>query len=144
MADDDLMTVAEVAGLLKLNRQTLYNWIADGTLAHTRVGRGFRIRREDYELLAGAGGSDPAEADLLTVAEVAQLLTVNQQTVRNWIDREKLPAMHVGRRVRIRRQDLDAIIEAGSSGTTQVAEPKGPTASDFWGGELVGEAVPPS
>jgi len=68
MADDDLMTVAEVAGLLKLNRQTLYNWIADGTLAHTRVGRGFRIRREDYELLTGAGGSDPAEADLLTVA----------------------------------------------------------------------------
>jgi len=49
-----------------------------------------------------------------------------------------LPAMHVGRRVRVRRQDLDAIIEAGSSGTTQVAPPpKGPTASDFWGGEPV-------
>ena len=85
MADDDLMTVADVAERLKLNRQTLYNWVADGTLAHTRVGRGVRIRREDYELLAGASGPDPAEADLLTVAEVAQLLTVNQQTVRNWI-----------------------------------------------------------
>jgi len=85
MADDDLMTVAEVAELLKLNRQTLYNWVADGTLAHTRVGRGVRIRREDYERLAGTGGSDPAEADLLTVAEVAQLLKLNEQTVRNWL-----------------------------------------------------------
>ena len=143
MADDDLMTVAEVAGLLKLNRQTLYNWVADGTLAHTRVGRGVRIRREDYELLAGASGPDLAEADLLTVAEVAQLLTVNQQTVRNWIDRGKLDAMHVGRRVRIRRQDLDAVIEAGSSGTTQVEVPKGPTATDFWGG-VVGDPARPS
>ena len=143
MADDDLMTVADVAERLKLNRQTLYNWVADGTLAHTRVGRGVRIRREDYELLAGAGGSDTAEADLLTVAEVAQLLTVNQQTVRNWIDRGKLDAMHVGRRVRIRRQDLDAVIEAGSSGTTQVEVPKGPTATDFWGG-VVGDPARPS
>jgi hypothetical protein len=51
--------------------------------------------------------------------------------------------MHVGRRVRIRRQDLDAVIEAGSSGTTQVEVPKRPTATDFWGG-VVGDPARPS
>jgi excisionase family DNA binding protein len=39
----------------------------------------------------------------LTVGEVAELLRLNQQTVRNWIDRGELPAVRVGeRRVRIR------------------------------------------
>jgi excisionase family DNA binding protein len=38
--------------------------------------------------------------ELLTVAEVAQLFKVNQQTVRNWIDRGELPCVRVGRRTR--------------------------------------------
>jgi excisionase family DNA binding protein len=40
--------------------------------------------------------------ELLTVAETAQLFKLNQQTVRNWIDRGELPCVRVGRRVRIR------------------------------------------
>ena len=43
-----------------------------------------------------------AEESFLTVAEVAELLKLNQQTVRNWIDQGSLPAVRVGRRVRIR------------------------------------------
>jgi excisionase family DNA binding protein len=51
--------------------------------------------------------------DLLTVNEIAQSLRVNPQTVRNWIDREQLTAIRVGsRRVRVRRQDLDAFVGA--------------------------------
>ena len=42
--------------------------------------------------------------ELLTVAEVAAILKLNQQTVRNWIDQGSLPALRVGRRVRIRRE----------------------------------------
>lgn len=42
---------------------------------------------------------------LLTVAEIAEWLKVNPQTVRNWIGRGELRAMRVGsRRVRVRRQ----------------------------------------
>jgi len=41
----------------------------------------------------------PTEA-FLTVADVAERLKLNPQTVRNWIDRGELPAYHVGRRVR--------------------------------------------
>jgi excisionase family DNA binding protein len=79
----------------------------------------------------------------LTVAEVADVLKLNQQTVRNWIDQGSLPALRVGRRVRIRRSDFERLLAegynpgAGSSGATP-----GPSAEDFWGGEPVGLADP--
>jgi excisionase family DNA binding protein len=81
----------------------------------------------------------------LTVAEVAELLKLNQQTVRNWIDQGSLPAVRVGRRVRIKRSDLDQILEAGyQPGNPPAPRPSeaGPSAEDFWGGEPVGMAEP--
>ena len=52
----------------------------------------------------------------LTVAEIAEQLRLNQQTVRNWIDRGELSAIRVGpRRVRVRASDLQRFIEASSS-----------------------------
>jgi excisionase family DNA binding protein len=82
----------------------------------------------------------------LTVAEVAGLLKLNQQTVRNWIDQGSLPAVRVGRRVRIRRADLERILDEGYSagGGASGHIPSGPSAEDFWGGEAVGTAEPPS
>jgi excisionase family DNA binding protein len=79
------------------------------------------------------------EDTFLTVAEVAELLRLNQQTVRNWIDAGSLPALRVGRRVRIKRSDLDRILESGYRGTSPAASNiQGPSATDFWGGEPVG------
>jgi excisionase family DNA binding protein len=52
--------------------------------------------------------------EFLTVDEVAQLLKLNPQTVRNMIDRGELAAVRVGaRRVRIERSDLDAFLAQG-------------------------------
>jgi excisionase family DNA binding protein len=83
------------------------------------------------------------EESFLTVAEVADMLKLNQQTVRNWIDQGSLPALRVGRRVRIKRSDLDRVLEEGySAGDTSAAQPSGPSAEDFWGGEEVGIAEP--
>ena len=77
----------------------------------------------------------------LTVAEVAEVLRLNQQTVRNWIDQGSLPALRVGRRVRIKRSDLDRLLTEGYSGGTRAgAVESGPSAEDFWGGEPVGVA----
>ncbi len=88
--------------------------------------------------------SEPESTDsFLTVAEVATLLKLNQQTVRNWIDAGSLPAVRVGRRVRIPRSALDQLIQEGSRGalpTTPVSS--GPNADDFWSGEPVGGAEP--
>jgi excisionase family DNA binding protein len=86
--------------------------------------------------------TDPDET-YLTVAEVAETLKLNQQTVRNWIDQGSLPALRVGRRVRIKRSDFERILEESySAGAAAPARPAGPSADDFWGGEPVGLAEP--
>jgi excisionase family DNA binding protein len=82
------------------------------------------------------------EESYLTVAEVAATLKLNQQTVRNWIDAGTLPALRVGRRVRIKRSDFDRILEESYSGAPSVPASgrPDPTADDFWGGGSVGLA----
>ena len=89
-----------------------------------------------------ASGGDFTDS-FLTVAEVAELLKLNQQTVRNWIDQGSLPALRVGRRVRIRRSDLERVLEAGATSPDRSSAGGGsPSADDFWGGEPVGLAEP--
>jgi excisionase family DNA binding protein len=85
------------------------------------------------------------EDSYLTVAEVAEVLKLNQQTVRNWIDQGSLPALRVGRRVRIKRSDFDRILAESYSGGGVRPAPAGPSAEDFWSGESVGfaDAPPP-
>lgn len=86
--------------------------------------------------------SEPEET-YLTVAEVAETLKLNQQTVRNWIDQGWLPALRVGRRVRIKRSDFERILEESySAGATGPGRRDSPSADDFWGGESVGVAEP--
>jgi excisionase family DNA binding protein len=52
----------------------------------------------------------------LTVTEITDLLKLNPQTVRNWIDQGTLPAVRIGRRVRVRRTDLDRVLAEGATG----------------------------
>jgi len=84
------------------------------------------------------------EDSFLTVAEVAEMLKLNQQTVRNWIDQGSLPALRVGRRVRIKQSDLDRVLADAYSGPpTSHGRDAGPSAEDFWGGDAVSIAEPP-
>lgn len=83
------------------------------------------------------------DESFLTVAEVAATLKLNQQTVRNWIDQGSLPALRVGRRVRIRRSDFERLLEDGyMAGSGSARQDTGPSAEDFWSGEPVGLAEP--
>jgi excisionase family DNA binding protein len=51
----------------------------------------------------------------LTVAEIAEQLRLNQQTVRNWIDRGELAAIRLGaRRVRVRASELERFISSSA------------------------------
>ena len=81
----------------------------------------------------------------MTVAEVAETLKLNQQTIRNWIDQGSLPALRVGRRVRIRRADFERVLEEGyrRAGVPSAVD-EGPSAEDFWSGEAVGTAEAPA
>jgi excisionase family DNA binding protein len=87
------------------------------------------------------------EESFLTVADVATMLQLNPQTVRNWIDQGSLPAIKVGRRVRIKRSDFDRLISNGASSAARAAAAPSrdvPSADDFWSGEPVGSAEPPT
>lgn len=90
------------------------------------------------------------EDEFLTVAEVAALLKINEQTVRNWIDRGELSAVRAGRRVRIRRSALDEVLKAVPSSRPVAADPgpapEGPSGEDFWGGVAIdaAELAPPA
>ncbi len=87
--------------------------------------------------------SGEPDETFLTVAEVAGMLKLNQQTVRNWIEQGSLPALRVGRRVRIMRSDLDRVLAQGYTGAGGPdTEDFGPSAADFWAGDAVGLAEP--
>jgi excisionase family DNA binding protein len=63
--------------------------------------------------------------EFLTIAEVAEMLRLNQQTVRNMIDRGEMGAVRVGqRRVRVRQSQLDAFLAAGEMITSPASQPR--------------------
>ena len=86
--------------------------------------------------------SDP-EDSFLTVAEVAEMLKLNQQTVRNWIDQGSLPALQsrpAG--ADSSRSDFDRVLADGYTPAERRRRTADPSADDFWGGEPVGRAEP--
>ena len=64
---------------------------------------------------------------LLTVSQVAEQLQVTPQTIRNWIDTGVLAAIRVGRGFRVRRADVDALLDRASSDSRSLA-----TQRDVW------------
>jgi excisionase family DNA binding protein len=67
------------------------------------------------------------QRQLLTVPQVAEQFQVTAQTVRNWIDQGVLPALRVGRAFRVRREDVDALLERASVESDSLA-----TRRDVW------------
>jgi excisionase family DNA binding protein len=100
------------------------------------------IRSSWTQLATKQMNSAEPEDSFLTVAEVAEMLKLNQQTVRNWIDQGSLPALRVGRRVRIKRSDFDRVLARSYTGGGPGPADAGPSAEDFWGGEPVGVPDP--
>lgn len=68
--------------------------------------------------------------EFLTVNEIAEHLRLNQQTVRNWIDQGQLPAVRVGRRVRVRRRDFDRLVSEGATVADDSPEPAPEVSTD--------------
>lgn len=139
MPEWELLSINDFAAHLRVNPQSVRNWINEGALASVKVGHARRIPRE--AAVAFAGGSGYELPELMTVEEVSELLLQNQQTVRNWINDGKLPAFHIGRLVRIKRSVIDQVVASGLLGV-QPARRRPVTATDFWlGDEPVGEPV---
>jgi excisionase family DNA binding protein len=58
----DLLTVAQVAAYLQLNRLTVYRYIREGRLEAVRIGRTIRVRRADVQRFLEAQRAVPKGA----------------------------------------------------------------------------------
>jgi excisionase family DNA binding protein len=59
---------------------------------------------------------------LLTLPEAARLLRLQVSTLRDWVLKRRIPYVKVGRLVRIRRCDVEALIVASIVPARQSAE----------------------
>ncbi len=55
---------------------------------------------------------DAAKKRLLSVEEAAQYLGVQRRTIRSWAFQERIPSVHIGRRLLFDQEELDRMIEA--------------------------------
>ena len=58
MPDRKLLTVPQVAAELRVTAQTIRNWIDHGTLPAARIGRAYRVEREDVDALLERASAD--------------------------------------------------------------------------------------
>ena len=88
---------------------------------------------------------DFANETFMTVAEVAAALRMNQQTIRNWIDAGQLPAVRIGRRVRVLRSDFAALIDndARRPATGAPDSSHDVRAQQFWDGDWIPDTAVP-
>jgi excisionase family DNA binding protein len=66
------------------------------------------------------------EPPLLTVPQVAEEFQVTAQTIRNWIDQGVLPAVRIGRAFRIRRADVDGLLDRAQAESESLAPQRDP------------------
>jgi excisionase family DNA binding protein len=79
--------------------------------------------------------------ELMTVSEIATILKLNPQTIRNWIEAGTVPCVRLGqRRVRVFRSDFNQLIENSATGrrTTPSAGP----ADGVWDGYVAPHITP--
>lgn len=55
----DVLTPEQVAGYLQLDKETIYRLIRDRKLAATRIGRAYRVPREDLDAFMLANSTRP-------------------------------------------------------------------------------------
>lgn len=61
-------------------------------------------------------------AELITVREAAKRLAVSPLTIRRWVALRRVPVVRIGRAVRIREQDLEALIAFGFQRAERLGE----------------------
>lgn len=57
MLKKEILTVREVADYLRVSRVTVWRWCQEGTIPASRIGRNWRIRRDDLIQLLDDGRS---------------------------------------------------------------------------------------
>jgi excisionase family DNA binding protein len=65
-----LLTAQEVADLLRVSSMTVYRLIRNGELPAVRVGRSYRVRRDDLHQYLELQVVDPGEFELPAASQV--------------------------------------------------------------------------
>lgn len=60
MSPEPLLTVTQVAEEFQVTTQTVRNWIDGGALPAAKIGRAFRVRREDVDAMLAVAQADSA------------------------------------------------------------------------------------
>jgi excisionase family DNA binding protein len=81
MADDDILSVAQIAADFGVTPQTVRSWIGSGKLKAARIGKSFHILRGDVRTMleeASAGASYSAGARVMLSGEVTGTYVVEK------------------------------------------------------------------
>ncbi len=98
----DIMTPEQVAEYLQLNTDTIYRLIREKKLAATKIGRAYRIPREDLEAFLMAHSTRPAVRDALFrrfMAIAEQNPGVNSDAVLEELEQEDREGKRQAKRV---------------------------------------------
>ena len=60
--------------------------------------------------------ADPLAPSLMTVQQVAAYLVIHKRTVHRLVDSGQLRALRLGRQIRFRRADVDALLTPATTG----------------------------
>lgn len=71
------------------------------------------VRKAVRDELDAAGDKDPRSREYLDVATAAAMASVSGQTVRGWVRQGRLTRYSTGRSLRVRRDELEALLAAG-------------------------------
>ena len=83
----DFYSIVEVAQLLGLHVKTVRNYIREGRLQSTRVGKQYRIARADLDAFTGGALSNgqpaqaPVESEVSSIVEVHGINSANAQRI---------------------------------------------------------------
>ena len=55
----------------------------------------------------------PTDSRLLSIAQVAERLSVTEAAVRKWLAQRRLPVVKLGRLTRLRACDLESVVKDG-------------------------------
>ncbi len=53
------------------------------------------------------------DKELITVEELAKILRISEWTAYNLVRKHKIPSIKIGRQIRIKRKDLEKLLEVG-------------------------------
>ena len=119
--DERVMTRTEVASWLALSIPTLMTRIREGEIPATRIGGEWRFWRPALRARLFPAEAPPEpdrnEPEVLTTAQLAELLRLTGETIRARIEDGSIPASRIGNQWRIYWPAIRARLEAGENFT---------------------------